>query len=288
MLVVGTGDSSPGNIQLWNLKSGEQVGQPVSTPGGVLHTSISPDGKTLLAACENRIAYILSITNLGLVQTGKTCSHEAEITSANFDSTGRRVVTSSRDRSARVWDVQTGLPLTVSLQHGNPVLSAAFSSDGKQVITVAQSESLRVWEAETGLSVFPTWKGTQQGGVAYSPPDRSMTTLGYDGGLATWKLDPRLSVSDYTELAECYGARRLDKSGTFLSLTADEHFAKWLVSVAKYPEQFQVPFAQVVRWRFTQIKDSIRFKNLAAAWFHQKWLLTEAINQSRNSTTESK
>jgi WD40 repeat protein len=67
-------------------------------------------------------------------QTGKPLTeplrHEEGVTSALFSPDGLRVVTVSRDKTARVWDAQTGKPLTESLRHEEGVEFAQFSPDG--------------------------------------------------------------------------------------------------------------------------------------------------------------
>ena len=44
--------------------------------------------------------------------------HEGPVEEASFSPDGRRVVTASADHSARVWDAETGKPLTEPLRHG--------------------------------------------------------------------------------------------------------------------------------------------------------------------------
>jgi WD40 repeat protein len=58
-------------------------------------------------------------------------------------------VTASEDGTARVWDAQTGQPLTDPLKHTNAVSSAQFSPDGKWLLTVSTNVA-RVWDAQTG------------------------------------------------------------------------------------------------------------------------------------------
>jgi WD40 repeat protein len=62
-----------------------------------------------------------------------------------FSPDGRRLITASEDRTARVWDRATGEPLTPPLKHPRAVLRAYFSPDGNQAITVAEDGIVRSW-----------------------------------------------------------------------------------------------------------------------------------------------
>src|ERR1051325_3540244 len=61
---------------------------------------------------------------------------ESTVLCAQFSPDGKRIVTGSLRLTARVWDAQTGLPLTKPLQHYNSVESVHFSPDGKRIVTV--------------------------------------------------------------------------------------------------------------------------------------------------------
>jgi WD40 repeat protein len=76
-----------------------------------------------------------------------------EGTAASFSPDGRRVVAASADYSARVWDAETGTPLTGPLRHGAGVASASFSPDGRRVVTGSRQGTARVWDAATPARV---------------------------------------------------------------------------------------------------------------------------------------
>ena len=69
-----------------------------------------------------------------------------------------RVLTASRDHTAKVWLVASGKCLLTLQGHGNIVQSAVFSTDGQQVLTASSDNTAKVWSAASGMCLL-TLKG---------------------------------------------------------------------------------------------------------------------------------
>ena len=81
--------------------------------------------------------------------------HGGIVPSAQFSPDGKRILTASYDGTARVWDVQTGQPLTEPMKPGGTVNSAQFSPDGKRIVTA--SRHARVWDIAPTQASYPDW-----------------------------------------------------------------------------------------------------------------------------------
>ena len=97
--------------------------------------------------------------------------------SAAFSSDGARVVTASKDTTARLWGATTGEQVAVLPGHEAPVLGAAFSPDGARVVTASLDRTARLWD----VGSIP--KGTLFQIACALLPDHDLTDLARDYGL---------------------------------------------------------------------------------------------------------
>ena len=81
--------------------------------------------------------------------------HGDVVNAAAFDTKGERVVTASSDKTARIWDARTGLPIGPPMQHGGQVYAAAFDAKGERVVTASRDKTTHTWDARTVLPIGP-------------------------------------------------------------------------------------------------------------------------------------
>src|SRR5262249_30379507 len=136
---------------------------------------------------------------------------EVEFTA--FSPDGHRIV-SAANTDARVWNAQTGQPITSSLQHDEraegPLSHAAFSPDGRWLVTRGTNEhtiwnqgsllgSLRVkfWDANTGRPLPPPpplqkWDFRL---VQFSSNGRHVFLVDRAGKSWVWEINNRRPIS---------------------------------------------------------------------------------------------
>ena len=114
-------------------------------------------------------------------------THGEIVASAGFSPDGKRVVTASWDKTARVWDADTGKPVGEPMTHSDEVNSASFSPDGKRVVTASYDKTARVWDASSGAPIGPALEhdsSVTQG--AFSPDSSRVATVSEDGTARVW------------------------------------------------------------------------------------------------------
>jgi eukaryotic-like serine/threonine-protein kinase len=191
-LRTGKGAGIEHEADLWDLATGQRIGEHMVHPPRVWTTVFSPDSQTLL-------------TTWGLTQPlpgegklwdaatgkliGRPLAHDAVVHTAAFSPDGKRVLTGSMDATARLWDAATSKPLCPPLPHPGGVSRVAFSPDGSKFLT-AGGGGLFVLGGETYLRV---WRTVDQkpigqpipclGGGAFSPDGKLVLLGGADSRL---------------------------------------------------------------------------------------------------------
>lgn len=77
---------------------------------------------------------LFAFGNLLLTQTS-TCYYRYSVLQISFNPQGNRLLTGSSDKTARIWDVQTGQCLQILEGHTDEIFSCAFNYKGNIVIT---------------------------------------------------------------------------------------------------------------------------------------------------------
>jgi TPR repeat protein len=79
--------------------------------------------------------------------------HADAVYSAAYSPDGTRIVTASADKTARIWDAQTGTQLAVLSGHGDRAHSAVYSPDGTRIATASDDKTARIWDARIPASI---------------------------------------------------------------------------------------------------------------------------------------
>ena len=74
-----------------------------------------------------------------------TMQHDSWVLDATFDSDERRILTWSRDGTARLWEVASG-ELLFTMQHDEVVWGAIFDSDERSILTRSEDGTARLWD----------------------------------------------------------------------------------------------------------------------------------------------
>lgn len=72
--------------------------------------------------------------------------HEGEISKVCFNPQGTKILTASSDKTARLWEVESGDSLQVLEGHTDEIFSCAFNYEGDTIITGSKDNTCRIWK----------------------------------------------------------------------------------------------------------------------------------------------
>jgi WD40 repeat protein len=113
--------------------------------------------------------------------------HGNSVLSASFSHDGRRIVTASRDKTARIWDARSGTLLVVLRGHTDQVGGATFNADGTRVVTASDDGTSRIWDARSGAQVrIISGHEDAVSSAAFSPDGQRIVTGSADKTARIW------------------------------------------------------------------------------------------------------
>src|SRR5262249_25170471 len=72
--------------------------------------------------------------------------HDTVVAAVAYSADGRRLISASKDMSAKVWDVATGDELLTLRGHAGEVWAVALSPDGRRAVTASTDCTTKVWD----------------------------------------------------------------------------------------------------------------------------------------------
>lgn len=118
--------------------------------------------------------------------------HSNDVNSANFNPSGDRIVTTSCDKTAKVWDTKSFEEIATLIGHSEEVLSAQYSADGSRILTTSRDNRVFIWDAYSFKPI-----GVLVGHIRavnsaeYSPDGCVILTASDDGTIRIWDSDTK-------------------------------------------------------------------------------------------------
>jgi WD40 repeat protein len=116
--------------------------------------------------------------------------HGKEVLSLAFSSDGKRALSGSSDKSARIFELPSGRLLHKLVGHDGPVLAVSWSSDGTRVLTLGGDSTCRLWDSARGSAVAtlkePAHEGKAPWLCRFSPDGTRVITIVADKSPTLW------------------------------------------------------------------------------------------------------
>ena len=179
-------------IRVWNVQTGQIDriirGQIGDGDEGILYAAtLSPDNRWLAVAGFTKDNDIRLI-DFGTGEIEKLfLKHNDVIRDLAFSRDGRYIVSSSFDKTAKIWNVSFGKAHTVLKGHTKSVNTAVFSPDGRTIVTGSDDKTLKLWDARTGRLLSTLSGHTDRiRCVEYTPDGRYILSGSNDKTIRLW------------------------------------------------------------------------------------------------------
>ncbi|MDF5706824.1 MAG: trypsin-like peptidase domain-containing protein [Nostoc sp. S4] len=155
--------------------------------GAVNSVAISPDGKTLASASQDKTIKIWNLITGQEISTLK--GHSGSVNSVAISPDGRTLASASQDKTIKIWNLDTGQEISTLKGHSGSVNSVAISPDGRTLASGSDDKTIKIWNLTTGqetstLNGYSEWVES----VAISPDGRTLASGGGDNKIKIWNL----------------------------------------------------------------------------------------------------
>lgn len=189
-IISGSQDNT---IRLWDAEGGQLLKSFRGHDGAVRTVAFAESDRVILSGSHDnsiRKWNISEYEEIRVLQGQVLEGHVDAILSAGFSPDGERIVTASRDRTARTWETFTGQPLQVFAEgHSFLATSAAFFPGGKLLATGAVDNTVRIWDVDSGTQLVRLEHTGRAAALTVSNDGKWVVTGGDDNSAKIWNAE---------------------------------------------------------------------------------------------------
>lgn len=189
--------SEDGSVKRWHSETGvvDHIYKSDTVP--IRAAALSADGKTLICGNTNGTIFHWDVRTGELLNT--IDEHEGAVEDLKFVD-NNCIVSASRDKTLRVWSLQTGKCVQILRGHTGYVTSIAVSADGHRIYSGAWDKTVRIWNRDTGECLHIFQGHTREVACVAVTPDGSRLLSGArDNTIKAWDLQTYSEIETFMD-----------------------------------------------------------------------------------------
>ncbi|KAG2125778.1 quinon protein alcohol dehydrogenase-like superfamily [Suillus clintonianus] len=177
---IATGGDEENGVKIWDSKTGKLI-TTLQHNYIVYSLAWTSDGKKLISSSYD----LIRIFDTATWEQVAILDGHLNIDVISLSQNNRILASASRNKTARLWNLDTNLPIGEPLQHEDYVESAALSADGKTLVTGCRNGNVYTWDIHavkkaglqdllsTGTDIAPKNRLEQQASQSNSGIERT-------------------------------------------------------------------------------------------------------------------
>jgi hypothetical protein len=271
---------------LWDVKTREALGQPLTHTSKVSSVAFTPDGKTLASSSGDGQIMLWDVATRQPI--GKPLTGQIEVISKIAFSPDGKTLASSGNGEISLWDVTTRSPIgepfgLTDLEYGNPP-ALIFSPDGNTLVTTGCATradgqclagEITLWNLKTHPPTSQRMIGHTNWvtAAAFSPDGKTLASGNSETPIVLWDVDTRQPIGQPLRSHGSSAGLVFSPDGTILASASYSNVILWDVNSEHWLEQS----CQRVGRNFTRVEWERYFPNETYRKTCDQWPLEPPI-----------
>lgn len=177
------------NIQIYNLKTGEEIDIIKGNSWGVNSVVISPNGKIMASGGSDDTIRLWDLATRKEILTLK--GHNLGVNSVVFTPDSKTLISGGWDNTIKIWNVATGEEIHTIKDDEIKITSIVLSPDGKTIASASWEidKTIKLWDVKTGKKVHTlTGHSSTLRAIAFSCDSKTLASAANDHTIKLWNL----------------------------------------------------------------------------------------------------